>query len=113
PVDGHVEDGHHSRARAVHPVLRTVARAGCRGPGRRAAVGGSMGRRGGSLYVATDPHTPLSIGTPGVAVAIGPVGPTISAGSGLPAGALISESTGDGLGLESTGDTIITESGGP
>ena len=41
-----------------------------------------MARRGGSsLYVSTDPNSPVQIGTPGVSIFIGTPGPTIYAGS--------------------------------
>ena len=34
-------------------------------------------RRGGSIYVSTDPIATLAIGTPGVSISIGLLGPTI------------------------------------
>lgn len=41
-----------------------------------------MARRGGSIYVSTDPNVVLAIGTPGQGISIGPLGPTIYGGSG-------------------------------
>lgn len=41
-----------------------------------------MGRRGGDIYVSTDPNVTLQIGTPGYGVSIGPLGPTIYGGTG-------------------------------
>ena len=38
-----------------------------------------MARRGGSIYISTDPNVVLAIGTPGVGISIGPLGNTIYA----------------------------------
>jgi len=36
-----------------------------------------MGRRGGSIYISTNPENNVPIGVPGVGVSIGPMGPLI------------------------------------
>lgn len=67
-----------------------------------------MARRGGSIYVATDPNTVLSIGEPGVSITIGLLGPTIYAPTATFGQNLVTE-TGDFLSTEA-GDHLRTES---
>ena len=44
-----------------------------------------MGRRGGTIYVSTDPNNNVPIGVPGQGVSIGKMGPTIyNANGGTP-----------------------------
>ncbi len=64
-------------------------------------------RRGGSIYISTDPNNNVPIGTPGVGVAIGCMGTLIFKGLTL-AGELTTE---DGITLvtEDTGTPIKTE----
>lgn len=70
-----------------------------------------MGKsRGGSIYVSTDPNNiQPAFNSGGTGITIGPLGPTIYAGTGtgLPATALLLEN-GDNFVTEA-GDPIVTE----
>ena len=67
-----------------------------------------MGRRGGSIYIATDPNTVLAIGEPGVSTSIGLLGTMIFAPTATFGQNLVTE-TGDFLTTEA-GDHLRTES---
>ena len=71
-----------------------------------------MARKGGgTVYVATNPNVPLSIGTPGVSVTLGPLQQMIYAPTSVtpPTGGQILLEDGDSLVTEA-GDNLVTES---
>ena len=61
-------------------------------------------RRGGSIYVSTDPIATLAIGTPGVSITIGLLGPTIYGPSS-------STTTASRLVTEGSAFALVTEGG--
>jgi hypothetical protein len=68
-------------------------------------------KQGGSIYVSTDPSVTLAIGTPGVSVTIGRLGPTIyhSGGASGGGGSITTEDSAFHIITEDSAFSIITE----
>jgi hypothetical protein len=69
-----------------------------------------MARRGGSIYISTNPLDNVPIGIAGQGISIGPMGTLIFSDSEqVPGFMLVTESSGTSIVTESAGDIIITE----